>query len=433
MSVGDWIREILAALFKLCRGAMGWVFVSPIAKVMPRRRDWVAVIGRDEGKFVGNAKYFFLQAASTLNHEVRVAFITERQDVADLLAGTDCEVLIYPSWQSIRFLLRAGVMVVDSSEWVWKLSRFLVVGARKVQLWHGVGYKRVELDKWKNEVSEKSFLSSSWMLFTRKVTKAVNGRLVRFDLVNTTSMFYRKSVFEPAFLSGHYSAAGYPRNTFGELGAPIRGLAWKNVDKSIASRLTTWTSAKKRIVLVAPTFRDSRGSPLGLDSETVTYLNTFCERNGVELIFNFHPLERRASEVSGEHLHICDPGSDFYPLLPISDALITDYSSIYMDYLLLDKPVLFLVPDLEDYVSKDRQFQFDFHKMTPGPKLATWRETTAGLLEQWERDTFAEERARLRKLAFDDLPQDQATPKLINFMRTQGWFVTKPTKGSRNA
>jgi hypothetical protein len=91
-------------------------------------------------------------------------------------------------------------------------------------------------------------------------------------------------------------------------------------------------------------------------------------------------------------------------------------------HLLLDKPVLFLVPDLEEYTRKDRQFQFDFDEMTPGSKLKTWEGVCSALVAQWEHDEYAEERARLRRLAFDDLPQDQPVPKLIPFMRERDWI-----------
>jgi CDP-glycerol glycerophosphotransferase (TagB/SpsB family) len=93
-----------------------------------------------------------------------------------------------------------------------------------------------------------------------------------------------------------------------------------------------------------------------------------------------------------------------------------------MDYLLVDRPVVFLVPDLDEYVRQDRQFQFDFHEMTPGPKVETWPQVLAVLEAQWQDDEFSAERARLRQLAFDGLDQLEAVPKLIAFMREQGWI-----------
>ena len=51
-------------------------------------------------------------------------------------------------------------------------------------------------------------------------------------------------------------------------------------------------------------------------------------------------------------------------LLVCADVLITDYSSIFFEYLLLDRPIVFFVPDYEDY-ARDRGFYLDFDSL-PG-------------------------------------------------------------------
>lgn len=422
MSGASWLRASLGALWTVVISVLGWVLIASWAALVPRRRDLLTVIGRDEGKFVDNSKFFFLQGAPLLSPTVRVVFVTERRDVADFLANSDYEVMIYPSLPAVWQLLRSGTLVVDSLEWTRHLRRFLTVRARVLQLWHGVGFKRIELDKWRHEAVGKRQLSSAAVLAVRRVMHSITGRLVRYDAVNTTSEFYRDQVFSPAFLSKHFLVAGYPRNSFGDLSGAARVLAWRNVDAHIARQLPQWTSAKRRLVLVAPTFRDSRATPMGLTAEVTAMLDSYCEAHGVELVFKFHPLERSASAVAGRHLHLCDPDSDLYPLLPLSSALITDYSSIYMDYLLLDKPVLFLVPDLDRYTREDRQLQFDFSSMTPGPKVGSWTDLVAQLEHQLQQDEYADARAKLRLTAFDGLPQVEAVPKLIDFMRAQRWI-----------
>ncbi|HEY2394895.1 MAG TPA: CDP-glycerol glycerophosphotransferase family protein [Rudaea sp.] len=422
MSVGKWVRVAISSLGSFALSVLGWLLIAPVAVMFPRRRDWLGVIGRDEGKFVDNAKYFFLQGAPLLAPSARTVFITQRQDVADLLAGTPYQARVYPSFGAVWFLLRSGTVVVDSIEWPHRLRRFLVMGARIVQLWHGVGFKRIELDKWRNEVSASSTLSSPRVLALRIGMHRFTGRLVRYDVVNTTSAFYRDKVFIPAFLSRHFLVAGYPRNTFGALGEPGASLACRNVDGPILARWSEWFGQGRRLVLVAPTFRDSRATPLGLSPDVVSSLDEFCERQGVEFVFKFHPFEREVDQIKGRHLHLCRPDSDLYPLMPLSSALVTDYSSIYMDYLLLDKPILFFVPDIDQYLRTDRQMQFGFDSMTPGPKVATWAGLTDELQRQWSNDQFAGARSELKRKAFDDLPQDQAVPKIIEFMRSRRWL-----------
>jgi CDP-glycerol glycerophosphotransferase (TagB/SpsB family) len=403
-------------------GLAGWCLVAPIAALMPRRRDSIAVIGRDEGKFVDNAKYFFLHASPLLSPGVSVAFVTGRGDVVTLLKDTPYQARRYPAPGTIWFLLRAGTFVVDSNEWSQGLCRFLLIRARSLQLWHGVGFKRIELDKWRNEARSRKWLSSRPSLWLRTISHAVTGRRVRYDALNTTSGFYRDRVFAPAFRARQFLVTGYPRNTFGEGSLTIKDVAWRNVDRNVAARLPGWQRDGRRIVLVAPTFRENAALPAVPGPDMAVTLDALCANHGVEMVFKFHPRDAAAASLHGRHLHVCAPESDLYPLMPLSSALVTDYSSIYMDYLLLDRPILFLVPDLSNYIERERDLQFEFDRMTPGAKAGSWPELFELLVAQLERDEHAAARAELRELAFDNLSQQESVAKLIHYMGAQGWI-----------
>ena len=58
--------------------------------------------------------------------------------------------------------------------------------------------------------------------------------------------------------------------------------------------------------------------------------------------------------------------SDAYEILPACDVLITDYSSIAYDFLLLDRPIVYFVPDLDRYV-EHRNVYFTLEEMAAGP------------------------------------------------------------------
>jgi CDP-glycerol glycerophosphotransferase (TagB/SpsB family) len=418
------LRLTIKLLTILASGLAGWALIAPIALMMPRRRDLIVVIGMGEGRFIDNAKYFFLQSAPMLKPGVQVVFLAGSEELAAQLEGSGLATVRYPSWQGLWLLLRNAVAVVDSGFWLTRMRRFLLIGSKTVQLWHGANLKRIGLDKMRHEAASRAWLSSPLMMRLRMLNGALNGKLVRYDLMVSPSAFYEREVFRKAFLADKYLVAGYPRNTFGRFDDPaLREAAWLNVDKAVRGALASWAVLGRRIVLVAPTFRDSRATSLGIDTRVMAMLDAWCEQNRAELVFKFHPFERGTGSVSGRHLHVCGVDTDVYPLLPHSDALVTDYSSIYMDYLLLDRPVCFFVPDLEDYVRSDRQFQFDFDEMTPGPKAHTWQQLLWALEEQWRDDGYKLERARLRKLAFDDLDPHAAVPALIAFMRGRGWIA----------
>jgi CDP-glycerol glycerophosphotransferase len=96
-----------------------------------------------------------------------------------------------------------------------------------------------------------------------------------------------------------------------------------------------------------------------------------------------------------------ESSSDAYPLLKDVDLLVTDYSSIFFDFLLLDRPVVFFSYDLRSYLSDDRQMYFDYDSMTPGPKVQTTSALLGAVSEAISgKDEWKQERERVRNLVF---------------------------------
>jgi CDP-glycerol glycerophosphotransferase len=67
-------------------------------------------------------------------------------------------------------------------------------------------------------------------------------------------------------------------------------------------------------------------------------------------------------------------------LLLAADVAVLDYSSIRFDWLITGKPVMFFVPDLENYLSS-RRVLFDYAPTAPGPLLSTTTEVAEALLD----------------------------------------------------
>ena len=83
-----------------------------------------------------------------------------------------------------------------------------------------------------------------------------------------------------------------------------------------------------------------------------------------------------------------------------TDFLITDYSSIFFDYLLLDKPIIFAPFDQEDYLKNDREFYYNYELVTPGIKAKDWDEVLERVknLIYCDNYTYNEERAFIKKM-----------------------------------
>lgn len=427
------MQSVLASSFRsLLIAAAGWLLVAPIAALVPKRRDWIAVLGRDDGKFLDNAKYFFLQMPS-VSPGTRTVFVTERRQVAERVGSENFEAILYPSIRSAFYLARCGTAVVDDSGWFRSFRKFFLIRARVIQLWHGAGFKRIEIMKWRGETGPLSWVSRRGPYFARTIYYRLTGRWPHFSAVVCTSNLYRDEVYAPSFRASAFPIAGYPRNDFGQaLTDSARVLAWSNVDPDVSSRLSDWRQTDAKVVLVAPTFRDSGTVPMQISGEAAKAIDSFAQLHNTKFVFKFHPADQSADHVEGEHFHVCARNSDVYPLLPYLSALITDYSTIALDFLWINKPLVFLIPEHDNYELNDRKLRCNPRPMMPGPVVHGWADALDALLTTWALDMHVAERAKLRALVFDDLPQGHAaTATLLAMMQTKGWVA--PTKDAAAA
>lgn len=124
----------------------------------------------------------------------------------------------------------------------------------------------------------------------------------------------------------------------------------------------------KKIILYAPTFRDEEKYNNVFNFLDLKKFNEALAEDYV-LALRLHPKIRefyRQSIKSGEEYIDCSDYPSEQELMMISDILITDYSSIMIEFAVLDKPILFFVYDLDNYLSTERGFYYDFEKTVPG-------------------------------------------------------------------
>jgi len=92
---------------------------------------------------------------------------------------------------------------------------------------------------------------------------------------------------------------------------------------------------------------------------------------------------------------------DLYEVLGAANLLITDYSTVYNDFLLMNKPTIFVITDIEEY-RKNRGLALEpYNFWTAGPKVKSQRELQEEILKcLFDRDYYREHRERLRPVFF---------------------------------
>lgn len=138
-------------------------------------------------------------------------------------------------------------------------------------------------------------------------------------------------------------------------------------------------------VLWLPTYREAQGpngrawrdsEPLsGNDSlaEVAQALGVAARALGVDLVIKPHPLDGDSYAGLGCRVltgaELDRAGVTLYQLLGGCDALISDISSVWVDYLVLDRPVGFCIPDLDELERRRGLNVPDVAAVLPGPRL----------------------------------------------------------------
>ena len=99
-------------------------------------------------------------------------------------------------------------------------------------------------------------------------------------------------------------------------------------------------------------------------------------------------------------------------LMLISDVLITDYSSIMIEYPILNKPTVFFTYDLDEYLANERGFYYDFKTIVPGPIVYTSDE----LIDVIENNKFDKSKiSEFVKTQFDEI-DGHSSERIVNFL-----------------
>jgi len=171
---------------------------------------------------------------------------------------------------------------------------------------------------------------------------------------------------------------------------------------------------KKRIILLAPTFRGNGQTTAHYDQELD--FEKFRRELGPDtvLLLRMHPFVLNPPIVpdaySDQIINMTDY-PDINDLMQIADILITDYSSVIFEFALLQKPMIFLVNDLQSYKA-ERDFYFPYETFVPGPIVSTFEDVIAwikrGQFDTQKIETFANQ--------FFTYQDGEATKRIVDHM-----------------
>ena len=199
---------------------------------------------------------------------------------------------------------------------------------------------------------------------------------------------FDKYVFKRAFKANESS--------FVESGRPCNDPLWHAAeDQKDLLREKLNIPAGKKVILYAPTWRESTNGGKSYDIKPPIDLKTWEEQLGDEYIvlFRAHHITTRVMDVKfNDFLRDYSDYPEINDLYIVSDILITDYSSVMVDYAILERPILCFAYDYDDYL-KERGTYFELDDELPNRSCRTQDQ----LLKEIKTIDFDEQRLRTRR------------------------------------
>lgn len=320
-------------------------------------KNTVLIIPRRGDAFNGNSKYFFCYlVAQGQSYGVKPYLLMKNSDIYRELKSMGAPVLAYPSLEAFRIMMSAGTTVVENTMWGGVLRPAFVAGSRLYQVWHGTGIKNVGADD--PRIARRKGRSA-----LGRFRAAVTGTNVPFDVMVFSSKAHMEGRKHAFNFKGHF-INGQPRNdvVFGTFEG--NALAELGTDQPALDRIKAARTEGKKVILYTPTWRKkSADQPESFFDWGA--LEDFAKAQNAIVIVKPHPKDKDYAQPSDVIVPYA-AAKDVYHTFQYVDVMISDFSSIFTDFLLIDKPLVFFQPDRDDYTGA-RGFQFDLDAILPGP------------------------------------------------------------------
>lgn len=309
----------------------------------------------------------------------------------------------FKNYKNVEFVIyesNAYLKALAQSKYLFNDSTFPSYFSKKktqiyINTWHGTPLKYMGLDIDNNLKDSqnviKNFLSSDYLISSNR---------------HTTNIFKRAFNLENIY-PGEILEIGYPR-----------------IDLTIASQSSKSREGlkdklnlnNKKLLLYCPTWRGRDLNHPDVDLETLLSEVKQLERQlDYKVLLKVHPfIYNSAVKESSLIPYLVPDYCDTNELLTIVDLMVTDYSSIFFDYLVTNKPIVFYTSDYEDY-KFDRGMYID-KKELPGPIVNSIEEVINSINCEHYNSELIRKNYQKFKDTYVNLEDGKVSQKLIEYI-----------------
>lgn len=377
----------------------GQLLLFPLYKLsflLPRNKKiWLfgSTFGR---RFADNPRYAYLYMSQFKTEEIRPIWISHNKDVIKLLRKHQLEAYYYHSLIGMWFCLRGGVYIYDN--YSKDISFWLSGGAIKINLWHGTATKKINKD---NKFDYYRNPRTKWEAFKTAPRRISDEKPEDYILATSKQM---APLLAGAFgiSLDHALIVGHPRNDI-LLRTDISDV-YTNLEEETRKILVKYQERGVKILFYVPTFRDTE--TLFFKFMDLESFNHYLVEKNYVLCTKLH-IKSKLKELFGRTIYSniinIDANVDPATILPFCDLMIADYSSIYLDYMFLNRPAVAFPFDYEDYVTESRECYFDYNDYMPEKMAFNMQDLMNAIDLVFKDDICKEHRLARRTFHFDQI------------------------------
>lgn len=357
------------------------VFILPLYRLVdyfiPKRDDyWGFTVHHIKSElFIENARALFEKVKSD-GRIKKIIFIREGNPDFGIIGAKNVKLVQLKSIMGLFYLARCKVVLVTHSiamdySFRWSAGKFSVVklSLRKhlvINLWHGKSIKKLyslSNERVRSRLDRVNYRKTERNYYKGLITTA------RIDSYAMTAMFHPIK-YENVWVTG------YPQNDFLMMDED----SLPNYLRSEIDYISSLKSGKK-LITYAPTYRQTTAVAdaeyYQFSAAEMNELKGILKKHNAIFGFRFHYFRNSANyfnlEEFVDNVFIFDLGheniSEVTALIRESDLVITDYSSVYIDALYLNKPVLGFTYDYEHFRDQQDGLLYDHDIIFPGPAV----------------------------------------------------------------
>jgi CDP-glycerol glycerophosphotransferase (TagB/SpsB family) len=382
---------------------IAFIWFVPVSLIFPKdKKLWVfgAWFGQ---KHTDNTR--FLYEAVHHHPDIVPVWISKKKEIVEKLREEGKKAYLAYSVPGFFYCMRAGFAFYNCGP--TDINEYAVVRSKKIQLWHGIPLKRILYD------DEIRYPSNFYGVLKKRL-----DRLLR-SILPARRQSWDYVVSSSSYVSGLLCSAFWiDRKKVLELGYPRH-------DRMLKKAGSKKGLGDEKIILYAPTHRgEGKQGFTSIDFfEGVDFMgfDRYLADNNLKMLVKLHPFHHDANLLQQEvdelsNIEIISTDGDIYDVIDQVDVLITDYSSIYIDYLVYNKPMIFYCFDLENYLSADRGMYSDYQSATPGPKCYSWTDVMQELkLLTNGNDCYKDER-KVQLEKYFKYKDGQSCDRIIRFL-----------------